>query len=93
MAMTTAKPQAHTFTRTSERNVLGATLNSVEVKSITTTYTATFNGKIYNGKRYINVSYRLGGSAKQYTCIWKDGFGWVECDYAGDTLEELFGLE
>jgi hypothetical protein len=58
--------------------------------------TATFNGRVYNGKRYINTQYRLNSTKtglKQATSIWEDGFGWVECAFAGDTLVELFGLE
>ncbi len=55
---------------------------------------ASFNGKIYNGKRYFNCQYRLDNKkARQYTCIYQDGQGWVEsvssweCD-----LEEAFEL-
>jgi hypothetical protein len=59
-------------------------------------YSATWNGKRYGNKRYINVSYRVNNTKsglKQYTCIWQDGFGWLECPLGGDTLIELFGLE
>lgn len=50
---------------------------------------ATFNGKVYNGKRYINV-----GKA---TLIWIDGYGWELPKYGryafSDLVIEVFGLE
>jgi len=56
----------------------------------------TFNGKIYNGKRYINCQYRLNNTnsgLKSFTAIWQDGFGWIECRVWGNELVEQFGLE
>lgn len=50
---------------------------------------ATFNGKIYNGKRYINIAKR--------TLVWQDGFGWADKRdgrYAfSDLVVEAFGLK
>lgn len=58
-------------------------------------YTATFNGKIYGkGKRYINVSYRIndtGRGLRNTTCIWQDGFGWVE-DFSAPINKIIIGL-
>lgn len=62
----------------------------------TMTVTATFNGKIYNGKRYINCQYRINNTnsgLKQMTAIWQDGRGWVDCPVWKNTLKELFNLQ
>lgn len=58
--------------------------------------TATFNGKVYNDKRYITVKYRLNNTRsgiKQFTAIWQDGFGWTDCRAYGDELIQLFDLK
>lgn len=82
MAVTTTEPIKKSFTVTmGTRDVL---------------VTATFNGKIYNDKRYIKMEYRLNSTKtglKQATSIWQDGCGWIECAFAGDTLIELFDLQ
>lgn len=57
---------------------------------------ASFNGKIYHGKRYIKCQYRINSTKsglKEATWIWQDGFGWVEGGPWGSQLVELFGLE
>lgn len=77
------------MTQTSAKTV---TFESAEGRKVS----ATFNGKVYNGKRYINCSYRINNTnsgLKQMTAIWQDGLGWVDCRVWGDTLVDLFGLE
>ncbi len=58
------------------------------------TMVATFNGKIYNGKRYINVG---AAGRTQTSVIWQDGIGWTDRRFDrfgwSDQVVELFGLE
>ncbi len=60
------------------------------------TITASFNGRVYNGKRYINCQYRVNNTRsglKTSTAVWQDGMGWIEKNFWAGELVKLFGLE
>jgi hypothetical protein len=55
-----------------------------------------FNGKVYNGKRYFNCTYRINNTrsgVKKATMIWEDGIGWLDSVTAWESdIETAFEL-
>lgn len=94
MAVAISKPATHTYESTFEKQEFEGSSSNLITVTVTIKHTASFNGKVYNGKRYINDSYRANNTnsgVKTRTHVWQDGMGWIEG--GNSELVKLFNLK